>query len=142
IGRECALGLAAAHAAGLVHRDIKPANLWLESPNARVKILDFGLARAETGAQITKSGQLLGTPQYMSPEQARGNAVDGRADLFSLGVVLYRMTVGREPFSGVDMLAVLSSLAMDHPTEPMQVNAAIPSALSALILRLLAKDVD
>src|SRR5262249_28464952 len=85
-------GLAAAHERGLAHRDIKPANIWLEAPKGRVKILDFGLARpARGGTELTQQGAILGTPAYMAPEQARSEGVDARSDLFSLGVILYRM---------------------------------------------------
>src|SRR3989442_15501626 len=99
IGREIADGLQAAHERGLIHRDIKPANIWLEAGRDRVKILDFGLARLnQADAQITSSGMIVGTPAYMAPEQASGDPVDGRADLFSLGVILYRMTTGHLPF--------------------------------------------
>ena len=98
IGMQTAAGLAAAHAQGLVHRDIKPANILLENGIERVKITDFGLARAADDASLTQSGVVAGTPQYMSPEQARGEAVDHRTDLFSLGSVLYAMCTGRPPF--------------------------------------------
>src|SRR5262245_37237162 len=92
VGRETALGLAAAHELGLVHRDIKPGNIWLEAPHGRVKLLDFGLARAtHDDTHLTTSGVIIGTPAFMSPEQARGIPLDGRSDLFSLGVVLYRL---------------------------------------------------
>ncbi|HVK07726.1 MAG TPA: serine/threonine-protein kinase, partial [Gemmataceae bacterium] len=94
IGREIALGLAAAHAKGLVHRDVKPSNVWLEAPTGRVKLLDFGLALLRNGADLTTSGFVIGTPTYMSPEQARGEDLDGRTDLFSLGAILYQMTTG------------------------------------------------
>ena len=101
IGREAAERLAAAHAVGLVHRDIKLANLWLEAPKGRVKILDFGLARATAqDAGLTQQGTIIGTPAYMAPEQARGDNVDARSDLFSLGVVLYRLCCGKQPFQG------------------------------------------
>ncbi|MBM4073393.1 MAG: serine/threonine protein kinase [Planctomycetes bacterium] len=105
VGRQVALGLAAAHDQGLIHRDIKPANIWLEASTGResgeshVKILDFGLARAlADDMHLTQPGAILGTPAYMAPEQARGEAVDHRCDLFSLGVVLYRLATGRLPF--------------------------------------------
>src|SRR5262249_49188334 len=105
IGREVSEGLAAAHEHGLIHRDIKPANIWLEAPRGRVKILDFGLARAPTQeAGLTQQGAIMGTPAYMAPEQARGEAVDARTDLFSLGVVLYRLCSGQQPFSGHDSI--------------------------------------
>ncbi len=98
IGMQIASGLAAAHAQGLVHRDVKPANILLENGVERVMITDFGLARAADDANMTQSGVIAGTPQYMSPEQARGNDVDHRSDLFSLGSVLYFMGTGRSPF--------------------------------------------
>src|SRR5262249_8326281 len=99
IGREVALALAAAHARGLVHRDVQPANVWLEAPSGRVKLLAFGLARPQDAdARLTQSGLVVGTPEYMSPEQARGETIDGRSDLFSLGCILYLMVTGRPPF--------------------------------------------
>ncbi|HVJ81773.1 MAG TPA: protein kinase, partial [Planctomycetia bacterium] len=111
IGMQTAAGLAAAHAQGLVHRDIKPANIMLENGVERVRITDFGLARAVDDASITQSGFFAGTPQYMAPEQARGEAVDTRADLFALGSVLYAMSVGRPPFRADSGLAVMRMVA-------------------------------
>ncbi|MBA4190096.1 MAG: hypothetical protein C0467_19090 [Planctomycetaceae bacterium] len=150
IGRETAEGLAAAHALGITHRDIKPANLWLEAPPigtllpeigfTRVKILDFGLARISDDIQLTAEGATMGTPAYMSPEQAKGEAVDHRTDLFSLGSVLYRMLTGILPFPGSNTLAVLSALASDIPPPVASVNAEVPPALAGLIDRLLSKD--
>jgi WD40 repeat protein len=147
IGHQAACGLAAAHARGLIHRDIKPANLWLEGePGAsatggRVKILDFGLAKLErTDIQATQSGRVMGTPAYMAPEQARGETVDARADLFSLGCVLYRAATGQPPFQGAETLSVLWSLATEQPRSAREVNPEVPVALSDLIDRLLAKD--
>jgi WD40 repeat protein len=142
LGGQIARGLAAAHERGLVHRDIKPANLWLESEHGgRIRILDFGLARPIADeAHLTANGALLGTPAYMAPEQARGGPVDHRCDLFSLGVVLYRMATGQLPFRGEHALALLSALALDTPAPPRQVNPAVPAALSELIVQLLAKD--
>ncbi len=140
IASEVALGLAVAHAQGLIHRDIKPANVWLESPKGRAKILDFGLARSQDEAvNLTASGAILGTPAYMAPEQARGKPIDARADLFSLGVMLYEMVTGQRPFTGGDTMAILTSLALDDPTPPNQLNPAISKELSDLILKLLEK---
>ncbi|MCE9534750.1 MAG: protein kinase, partial [Planctomycetes bacterium] len=141
IGREIAEGLQAAHVEGLIHRDIKPANIWLEAPKARVKILDFGLAREEKDdSHITKSGAVVGTPAFMSPEQAYGKPLDHRSDLFSLGVVLYRLCTGRQPFNGASTMAVLMALGTETPTPASQVNPNVPADLERLINRLLAKD--
>jgi Protein kinase domain len=143
IGREVAEGLAAAHAGGLVHRDIKPANIWLEAPRGRVRILDFGLARAESDLQnLTTTGAILGTPAFMSPEQAQGRPIDPRSDLFSLGCVLYRCATGSPPFQGTSAAAVLGAVLTGHPPPPRTVEPAVPWPFSALILRLLAKDPD
>lgn len=141
IGREIADGLAAAHRQGLLHRDIKPSNIWLEGKNARVKILDFGLARHEQGDdQLTQSGAIVGTPAYMSPEQAQGLPLDVRSDLFSFGSVMYRIITGRQPFSGHDTLSCLRSLAVDDPPAPQSLNSEVPAELSDLIVELLQKD--
>jgi hypothetical protein len=148
IGREIAEGLAAAHERGLVHRDIKPANVWLEGRRLRVKILDFGLARATADAggsdpaagPVTIEGAVVGTPSYMSPEQARGRSVDGRTDLWSLGVVLYQMTTGQLPFRGKTALAILTELVRHDPPSPVALNPAVPPGLSELVTRLLSKD--
>jgi WD40 repeat protein len=140
IGREAAAGLAAAHRRGLVHRDIKPANIWLEEGTGRVKILDFGLARASSeGAHLTQSGMIVGTPAYMAPEQANGQPLDGRTDLFSLGCVLYQASTGQLPFKGNDMMSVLLAVASHRPRPPHEVNAQLPHAFSDLVMRLLAK---
>ncbi len=133
IGREIAEGLQAAHAEGLIHRDIKPANIWLEAPKGRVKILDFGLAREERDeTHLTKSGAVVGTPAYMSPEQARGKPIDLRSDLFSLGVVLYRLCTGQQPFTGPNTMAVLTALAVDTPPPVAQLNPNVPVDLEQL----------
>jgi serine/threonine protein kinase/ABC-type branched-subunit amino acid transport system substrate-binding protein len=140
IGRETAEGLAAAHEKGLVHRDIKPGNLWLEAPTGRVKILDFGLVRAETESEgITREGVLLGSPGYMSPEQVNGQAVDPRTDLFSLGCVLYRMATGKSPFTGDNMMAVLRATAEHEPPPAHTCHPHVPQPLSVLIGQLLEK---
>ena len=143
IGREIAAGLAAAQTRGLIHRDIKPANLWLEAPTGRVKILDFGLARAaSTSIGLTEIGDVLGTPSYMAPEQARGEAVDGRCDLFSLGVVLYLLCTLQLPFRGKTVTAILTALAVDQPASVRDLNPHLPPALADLIRQLLEKQPD
>jgi WD40 repeat protein len=124
---------------GLVHRDIKPANILLENGVERVKLTDFGLARAVDDASLTQSGVVAGTPQYMAPEQAGGEAVDHRADLFSLGSVLYAMCTGRPPFRARGTLAVLRRVCEDCPRPIPQLNPEIPAWLVALIARLHAK---
>lgn len=165
IGRQAALGLAAAHAQGLVHRDIKPANILLEggrvvsggvvsrakedqarpltthhAPLTRVKISDFGLARAVDAAAVTQSGAVAGTPQYMAPEQARGERADQRSDLFSLGCVLYALCTGRPPFAAASPLAALRRVCEETPPAVTQLNPAIPRWLEQIIDRLMEKD--
>ena len=141
IGREAAEGLAAAHGHGLVHRDIKPGNIWLETPHDRVKLLDFGLVRStQDDSGVTGSGMILGTPAYMSPEQAGGRAVDHRSDLFSLGCVLYRLATNRPPFSGSDPISTLVAVASTKPSPPCEVDPSVPAKLSRLIMRLLEKN--
>ena len=140
IGMQIASGLAAAHAQGLVHRDVKPANILLENGVERVMITDFGLARAVDDANMTQSGVIAGTPQYMSPEQARGNDVDHRSDLFSLGSVLYFMCTGRSPFRAETTMGVLNRIANDKPRSLRMINSDIPVWLQSIIERLLAKD--
>src|SRR5436305_6403839 len=113
IGLQIARGLAAAQAMGKILRDIKPANILLENGVDRVKITDFGLARAADDASLTQSGLIAGTPMYMAPEQAQGVALDNRADLFSFGSVLYVMCSGRPPFRAATTLAVLKRVSDD-----------------------------
>lgn len=140
IGLQAASGLAAAHAQGLIHRDIKPANILLENGVERVKITDFGLARAAADASLTQSGQIAGTPSYMSPEQARGEAVDARSDLFSLGSVLYAMCTGRAPFRAGNQIAVLKRVCEDAPTPIREANPALPEWLCEIVEKLQAKN--
>src|SRR5262249_10504569 len=136
IGMQTASGLAAAHAQGLIHRDIKPANILLENGIERVKITDFGLARAAADAHLTQRGVVAGPPQYMSPEQAEGKTVDQRSDLFSLGSVLYAMCIGRSPFRASGSVAVLKRVCEEAPRPIRETNADIPDWLVALIDRL------
>jgi hypothetical protein len=142
IGLQTAAGLAAAHAQGLVHRDIKPANILLEHGVERVKITDFGLARAADDASLTQSGVLAGTPQYMAPEQAQGRPLDHRADLFSLGSVLYALCTGRPPFRAPTPLAVLRRICEDAPRPVRDINPEVPAWLEEVIQVLHAKDPD
>ena len=142
IGMQTAAGLAAAHAQGLVHRDVKPSNILLENGIQRVKLTDFGLARAVDDASLTQSGVIAGTPQYMAPEQANGDAVDYRADLFSLGSVLYAMCVGHSPFRASTTMGVLKRVCHDPPRPIQELNPDIPDWLCSIILKLLAKQPD
>jgi len=163
VARQTAEGLAAAHALGMIHRDIKPANLWLEktpSPEGetsnvstlhmppstrakvgRVKILDFGLARRIAGeTSLTSTGFIVGTPNYMSPEQASGVEIDPRSDLFSLGAVLYTMLTGELPFPGSSAMAVMMALANKIPPSANLKNPSIPTDVAAFVDRSLEKD--
>ncbi|MBX3442083.1 MAG: protein kinase [Planctomyces sp.] len=140
IAMQTASGLAAAHKQGLVHRDVKPANILLENGVQRVKLTDFGLARAVDDASITQSGVVAGTPQYMSPEQARGDSIDTRSDLFSLGAVMYAMATGRAAFRADSTLAVLRRVCEDQPRPIPQINPDVPAWLTDIIDRLLAKN--
>ncbi len=144
LGREIGKGLAAAHERGLIHRDIKPANIWLDATSGgRAKILDFGLARpAATDSNITQSGMIVGTPAYMAPEQATGLKIDGRADLFSLGVVLYRLCSGRLPWKGDTAMATLMAVATEDCTPLAELCPKLPPALIRLVMQLLAKKPD
>jgi len=142
IGAQIAHGLAAAHKHGLIHRDIKPANILLENGVERVKITDFGLARAVDDLSVTRTGEVAGTPQYMSPEQALGERVDHRTDLFSLGSVLYTMCTGRPPFRGDNAIAVIRRVVDDTPRPIAELNPDIPEWLSEIIDRLLQKNPD
>ena len=139
IAPQIASGLAAAHARGLVHRDIKPANILIETTTKRIRITDFGLARAVDDASLTQSGMIAGTPGYMSPEQANGEAVDHRSDLFSLGSVLYFLCTGRPPFVSGSTIATLKRVCSQEPQPIGEVISDVPPWLTAIIARLHAK---
>ncbi|HVK14461.1 MAG TPA: family 16 glycoside hydrolase, partial [Gemmataceae bacterium] len=141
IGRQIAEGLAAAHAQDLIHRDVKPGNILIEAgPQQRVKLTDFGLARAADDASISQSGVVAGTPMYMAPEQAKGEALDHRADLFSLGSVLYVMASGRPPFRAAGTLAVLKRVAEDAPRPIREIIPEVPEWLCRIIAKLHTKN--
>ncbi|MEZ6091505.1 MAG: serine/threonine-protein kinase [Pirellulaceae bacterium] len=142
IAAQIADGLSAAHGQGLVHRDIKPANILLESGVDRVRITDFGLARAVDDASMTHSGVIAGTPQYMSPEQSHGDTINHRSDLFSLGSVMYFMLTGRSPFRAETSMGVLNRICNDQPRSLRSINADVPTWLERIIMRLLEKSPD
>jgi formylglycine-generating enzyme required for sulfatase activity/serine/threonine protein kinase len=143
LGKQIADGLAAAHGEELIHRDIKPGNILLEGGmDERVKITDFGLARTADDASMTQSGMIAGTPQYMAPEQAQGHKLDQRADLFSLGSVLYQMLTGRPPFRAPNTVAVLRRVVDDVPRPMQEIIPEIPTWMSDLVSHLHAKHPD
>lgn len=139
IAVQIASGLSAAHQQGLVHRDIKPANILLGDGVDRLVITDFGLARAVDDASVTRTGVIAGTPQYMSPEQARGDSVDARSDLFSLGSVMYTMCAGRVPFRAESPYGVLRRITDNVPRPIRDINPDIPQWLCSIVQRLHAK---
>lgn len=137
VARDVLRGLAAVHAHGLVHRDVKPTNLWVD-PSGRVKVLDFGLTRG-TDSDLSAEGAVMGTPAYMSPEQAGGKPVDARSDLFSVGTVLYRMLTGANPFARAETIPTLLAVATDEPLPLSKAAPWVPDALAAFVHRLLSK---
>src|SRR5919109_5522880 len=138
IARSVARALAVAHAAGIVHRDVKPANVMLAS-DGRTRVMDLGIARSLEGADLTRTASILGSPNYVSPEQARGERVDARSDLYSLGCVLYEMLAGRPPFDAESPVAVAYKHVHEEPSPP-SAEAPVPAWLDAVTLRAMAKD--
>jgi serine/threonine-protein kinase len=142
IGQQIADALGYAHRQGVIHRDIKPANILMTSKEVygseRPRITDFGIAKLAS-SDITTTGQLLGTPSFMPPEQFTGSPIDGRADLFSLGVILYSLATGEQPFPGETMTAVSYKVVYTEPVPPAKLNPAIPVRVEAVILKCLAK---
>ncbi len=151
VGIQVAEALSEAHSHGIIHRDIKPQNVII-TPRGQVKVLDFGLARinvaetadpdAKTETQLTEEGLIVGTVAYMSPEQLKGQTIDGRSDVFSLGVLLYECATGKPPFTGNSKMEISSKVLQVEPRSPSQLNPGIPPALENIILKAMAKDAD
>jgi len=139
---QAASGVEHAHEIGILHRDIKPSNMILDR-RGNVKVMDFGLARmTDEGSRLTQSGTLMGTLEYMSPEQCRGEELDFRTDIYSLGVVLYEMLTGKTPFDAPNEAALVYKIVHDEPTEAKKINPTIPDDLNAIVSRAMAKDRD
>src|SRR5215207_848017 len=141
IAAEIADALSFAHANGVVHRDVKPANVLI-TPQGQVKVADFGIARAETGEPLTKTGAVLGTATYFSPEQAQGFPLDGRSDVYALGVVLYEMLTGEAPFTASSPVSVAYKHVRETPAAPSTLVPDLPPAMDRIVLTAMAKDVD
>jgi serine/threonine-protein kinase len=138
--RDLLSALDYAHKQGIVHRDIKPANLLME-PGGRVKLTDFGVARIQDSGEATRTqGSMVGTLKYMAPEQVQGQKVDSRADLFSVGVVLYQLLTDKRPFDGDNDFSIIHQIIGHEPPAPSSYNARLPSAIDAVVARALAKD--
>ncbi len=137
--RQICRGLDYAHSNGIVHRDIKPANIMITG-NGTVKIMDFGIAKS--GGQVTNTGQVLGTPNYMAPEQVKGKQLDGRSDLFSLGVILYEMLTGEKPFVGQNVTTIIYKIVNENPITPRDLDVTVHPGLSAIVTKALAKAPD
>lgn len=145
VGKEVCAALSIAHKAGVAHRDIKPSNIWLEAPLGKAKILDFGLVKSLNPleeARLTTSGAIIGSPAYMSPEQARGAKIDHRTDIFSVGAVLYRMCTGQLPFQGDNLMDLLMALGSKDPRPVQELNPKVPTDLAELIHKMLSKKPD
>ena len=141
IAAQVAEGLAYAHKRGVVHRDIKPANIMVVA-NGPVKITDFGIARMRGASELTQTGMLLGSPKYMSPEQAIGKRADHRSDIFSLGVILYEMATGVAPFNGENVTAPMYQIVNFVPPAPSAVNKSVPQLLDYVVAKMLAKPLE
>lgn len=139
IAKQVCEGLSEAHKMGTVHRDLKPSNIMIDR-EGNVRIMDFGIARSLKGKGLTGEGMMIGTPEYMSPEQVEGKEVDQRSDIYSLGVILYEMVTGRVPFEGETPLGIAMKHKSEIPKNPGEINAQIPEDLSRMILKCMEKD--
>ncbi|HEX6764856.1 MAG TPA: serine/threonine-protein kinase [Polyangiaceae bacterium] len=146
IVRQVCRALAAAHSKGVVHRDVKPENVFLTGDIGRiepntVKVIDFGISKVASagGESLTKTGMVMGTPDYMAPEQARGDRVDARADIYAVGAILYRALTGKKPFEGLDPMATLTAVLTTEPNRPTAVEPSIPIALELVVQKAMAK---
>ena len=139
IAEGVAEALAFAHRAGIVHRDVKPGNIML-TPTGDVKVMDFGIARATTSESLTQTATVLGTATYLSPEQAQGEPVDARSDIYSLGQVLYEMLTGHPPFSGESPVTIAYKHVKEEPVPPSRLNPDVPAGLDAIVMKSLAKN--
>lgn len=137
--RQVGTGLAYAHENGVIHRDVKPSNILI-SNDGRVLLADFGLAVAPDAPTLTQTGTVAGTPAYMSPEQVMGKPVDGRSDIFSLGIVFYELLTGRKPFSGESAAELLSNIVNEKPASPRQIDSSIPASINEIVSKSLAKE--
>ena len=138
VGAQVACGLDYAHRRGIVHRDVKPDNILFDE-DRNALITDFGIATARFHGRLTATGRAMGTPHYMSPEQAMGKLVDGRSDVYALGVVLYEALVGAPPFDGADSFSVGYKQVHEQAVPPDQVNSRVPAAIAAIVMRCLQK---
>ena len=139
IAKQVGEGLVEAHSLGIVHRDLKPGNIMIDR-QGNVRIMDFGIARSKEAKGITAAGMMIGTPEYMSPEQVEGKDVDPRSDIYSLGVIMFEMVTGRVPFEGESSLSIALKHKTEAPADPRKFNARVPAGLSAVILKCLEKD--
>ena len=140
IGKQLARALQAAHEEGVIHRDIKPQNILVQADGV-LKVMDFGIARlTERPKGMTKTGMVVGTPEYMSPEQLLGDAIDARSDLYSAGIVLYECVTGGRPWAADSATVLIGKMLSEPPTPPNEVDPEVPAALSALIIRTIARD--
>jgi tetratricopeptide (TPR) repeat protein/predicted Ser/Thr protein kinase len=138
---QVARGLEAAHAEGVVHRDLKPQNIMMDA-SGKVSVMDFGIARSMDASNMTRTGALMGTPTYMSPEQAQGQKVDARSDLYTFGIIFYELLTGMPPFEADNPMATLIRRIQEKPVPPIQVEASIPKAINEMVLKMLGTKAD